>query len=223
VEFWKTKRWYVEITVYIVILSLIYALYKDSFPHIEICERATDQNGPQNCATYPPIRAAVAYIEVHNGLITAISTIVIALFTGTLWSSTRAQGRLTEETLIAGRRAFVFATGLVPSFDRDIVTGSYSWRFRPYLQNSGDAPTRHMKMYVDCEIRNSPLPPNFAFTEDPKNVGNGLIPPKAGLQSGQVPRGAPLSAHDIADAQAGKKYIYIWGWIKYRGAAAKSK
>ena len=67
-----------------------------------------------------------SFLEHHDGAITALATIIIAAFTGTLWVATSSQGKLTKDALIADKRAFVFATGIAPCFEMDPVTRKFN-------------------------------------------------------------------------------------------------
>jgi hypothetical protein len=49
------------------------------------------------------------YLTRNKLVITAIATGVISIFTITLWLTSKRQASLLEETLIADKRAFVFA------------------------------------------------------------------------------------------------------------------
>ena len=122
---------------------------------------------------------------------------------------------IAERGLVAGHRAFVFASGLVPEWSLDETTGQYSWRFRATWQNSGETPTINLRLVADAEIRDAPLPVPFAFPA--RAPGRGLLGPKANSLGGPGPSppAPPISAQDIADSVAGKKYIYFWGWVRY--------
>jgi hypothetical protein len=96
--------------------------------------------------------------------ITAFATLIMAAFTGTLWAATNRQALLTKEALIANNRAFVFAPSFSQFWEHDQKTDQYNWRLRPLLRNSGNTPTRNMTMFVECEIRNTPLPVGYTFT-----------------------------------------------------------
>jgi hypothetical protein len=164
------------------------------------------------------------FIADNNGGITALATLVIAAFTATLWFATNRQAELTKEAFIADKRAFIFATGFNSVWEEDKATGQYNWRFRPVLRNSGDTPTKNMEMYVACEVRNAVLPPGYAFTPQVHNIARGMMPPKFELQGGLAPQmpGAAITPQDILDTQTGKKFTYIWGWIKYRDVFPKN-
>jgi hypothetical protein len=55
------------------------------------------------------VRCSGGFIHDNTSEITALATLIIAAFTGTLWIATTRQAQLTKEALIADKRAFVFA------------------------------------------------------------------------------------------------------------------
>jgi hypothetical protein len=127
------------------------------------------------------------------------------------------QGELTKEALIADKRAFVFASGINPFWELDKRSGTYHWRIRPVWRNAGDTPTRRLRLYTDCEIRNSSLPENFRFVDGAIPAGAGLLGPRQESMGGAAPLlpGVGITPQDIADAIALRKFIYLWGWVKY--------
>jgi hypothetical protein len=157
------------------------------------------------------------FITEHSNGITAFATLIVAAFTVTLWASTNRQALLTKEALIANNRAFVFAPNYSTFWERDPQTSHYNWRLRPMLRNNGNTPTLNMTMFVECEIRNTPLPANYQFAADALNTASCMIPPHVDLSGGLVPRmpGAAITPQDIIDAQNGRKFIYLWGIVRY--------
>lgn len=152
------------------------------------------------------------FIEDHDGGITALATIIIAAFTGTLWVATTSQGKLTKEALVADKRAFVFAAGITPTWEVDPVTHKFNWRIRPVWQNTGDTPTKRMRLYVACEIRNTPLQSGFDFTQTICPPGPGMLDPKA------ISMGAPRhsyrrrrSLHKILSVHKTERSLSIGG------------
>jgi hypothetical protein len=156
-----------------------------------------------------------SFIDSKN--VTALATVVIAAFTITLWVATSRQAKLTREALIANKRAFVYAVNIFGSFSHDKTTGLYNWRFRPLLRNNGDTPTRNMTMFVTCEVRNSEIPIGYPFTHNLQQVARGTIAPRIDLYGGLTPppTAAAITPQDIIDAQSARKFIYLWGWVKY--------
>ncbi|HEY7246953.1 MAG TPA: hypothetical protein VH678_24025 [Xanthobacteraceae bacterium] len=149
--------------------------------------------------------------------VSAIATAAIAVFTIVLVWVTSRQARLTKEALIADKRAFVFAKNIFPVWELDRQTGEYNWRFRPVWENSGDTPTKGMTLYVDCELRNTILPQGFDFTRTTIPAGPGMLGPRATSTGGAAPHYpvAAITPTDIVDIQAGKKFLYLWGWVRY--------
>jgi hypothetical protein len=152
-----------------------------------------------------------------NEGITAAATAAIAVFTIVLVLVTNRQAKLTKQALIVDKRAFVFAAGFNPEWILDATTGHYLWKFRPVWQNSGDTATKGLNFYVDAELRNSTLPPNFNFVEGTVPPGPGMLGPKSSAVAGNAPLlpAAAISPQDIADIIANKKFLYLWGWAKY--------
>jgi hypothetical protein len=124
------------------------------------------------------VRCTGEFIKESGEAITALATVVIAAFTCTLWIATSKQGELTREALVADKRAFVFATTLTRYWEFDPVSRYYNWRFRPMWRNSGDTATSRMRLHIACELRNTPLPPDFNFDYETTNIGTGLLGPK---------------------------------------------
>jgi len=220
--------------------------------HYEICE-VTEKTKEEHCTTYqvvPFVGIKVAQIlDKAGGIITALATIAIAIFTLTLkratdklWDAGERQLKLLSETsaaqsrdmkasiataersaeiareaMIAGERAFVFATGVLAFWEIDQTTGHYMWRFRPNWENSGDTPTKNMTMCSECLLVPSPIPPGFSFDYSATEIGTALIPPKNKGGGGLAPRfPAPaITAQDIIDVQESRKFLYFMGWARY--------
>lgn len=161
------------------------------------------------------VECSGAFLNQHGAAVTAIATIVTAAFTGTLWFAVIRSTELSQESFTADKRAFIYPLGLNGFWERDIATGQYNWRFRPLWQNSGATPSKNLRNHTGCEIRNTPLPRGFDFNQGDESTG--LIPPKATLSGGLAPAipGAAITPRDILDVQAGRKFLYVWGWAKY--------
>jgi hypothetical protein len=166
------------------------------------------------------------FIVDNNPSITAFATLIIAAFTGTLWIATSRQSRLIKEAFIAEKRAFVFAASFNQLWEQDPTTNLYNWRFRPVLRNSGETPTRRMAMYVTCEVRNTPLENGYPFSPNITNIAEGnVLPPRFEFAGGLCPvhPASAITPQDIIDAQQGRKFIYLWGWIKYNDVFPRTK
>jgi hypothetical protein len=167
----------------ILVLMAAFIFVERAFaPSFQKCIAEHPQSDSNSAAEKNPTRFYVAvstyvrcsgrFIESHNGAFTALSTFIIAAFTGTLWIATTRQAELTKEALIEDKRAFIFTNSLNGFWEQDPSTGLYNWRFRALWQNSGDTPTRHMVMHVACELRNAMLPPGFNFNYPTTQTGD---------------------------------------------------
>jgi hypothetical protein len=207
-------------------LAVLVAVERTSSPFFQGCisenEKANGNTATKNDPTYGAvftgyIRCSGRFIEAHGIGITALSGILVAAFTGTLWIATSRQSIITKEIWVADKRAFVFPTGINPFWELNPDEGFYYWRIRPVWQNSGETPTRRLRLYTDCEIRDTALPPNFQFVDGPIPPGAGMLGPHSSSMGGAaplIPRPG-ISPQDILDAIASRKFIYLWGWVRY--------
>jgi hypothetical protein len=146
----------------------------------------------------------------------AVATIGLGIFNGLLWGETRRGGQLAREAMITDKRAFVFASNLTPVYERG-EDGQFNWRFIVHWQNSGDTPTKNLRAYAQCDCPNNAMPANFDFSYEAIAPGRGFIGPKSTQFHTPVPwmMAAAISPQDIADAMSGKKFIYVWGSVRY--------
>jgi hypothetical protein len=165
------------------------------------------------------IRCSGEFVEANSAAITALAAILVAAFTASLWIATGRQAKLTRQAVMAGKRAFVFPTGVVALPESNAQTGSFHWRLVPAWENSGETPTRNLRIYADCILTNVPLPESFSFTQiDPEEPpAMAMLGPKATSKGGIAPHAAApaLTPQDILDIQSGQRFLYLWGWARY--------
>jgi len=77
-------------------------------------------------------------LKITDSLL-ALFTFCLFIATIGLWIDSGKQVNITKDTLVADKRAFVFANGITSFWEKDQKTGLYNWRFRPDLHNSGDS------------------------------------------------------------------------------------
>jgi hypothetical protein len=190
----------------------------------EICTKTVNASR-ENCAVHNLAVVVLGHVgeflNYYGPAVTAIATVAIALFTLTLWVATDRQEVFNRED----KRAFIFVPGIFSLWEPDTTEHLFNWRFRPVLRNVGRTPTKNMLMYVQCEIRNTPLPLGFPFIHDPTQTAGGVIAPLTDVNGGQVPRfpSPGVTPTDIVDAQNGRKFIYVWGWIRYTDIFPRTK
>lgn len=214
------------LAAFLIFLAALVITERTFSPTFQQCVGAKEQNKEtgvdkeQHSASGPTIynyvRCTGEFLDASEGTITALATIIIAAFTCTLWIATSNQGQLTREALVADKRAFVFATGFTPYWEKD-SSGRYNWRFRPVWRNSGDTPTRRLTQHTACELRNTPLPDDFNFNYPTKNSGVGLLGPRYENMGGIAPPSPSvgITSQDILDVQEGRKFLYLMGWARY--------
>jgi hypothetical protein len=159
-------------------------------------------------------------LDSNNGAITALATIVIAAFTGTLYIATNRQVQLTREAFVADKRAFVFASGVFGFYEFDSATGQWNWRVSPVWRNSGETPTRQLRIYTDCWFSNVIIPVDYRFSQidSQQGPGSGMVGPKIDGNGGAAPHSPhqpALTPQDIVDIQTGRKFSYLSGWARY--------
>jgi len=121
--------------------------------------------------------------------------------------------RISELSMIAGDRAYVHHGGFKwISHQRppDTVPRLF-WRIRPLWINTGNTPTRKLRVCVKYELRDSPLPTDtFQFTVD--DMADGLLSPKGEVESNSF----DIFGEDLAAVASGTKHFYAWGVARYR-------
>ncbi|MBF6559558.1 MAG: transposase [Candidatus Binataceae bacterium] len=82
-------------------------------------------------------------------------------------SSTKSYEDAEFATLAAAsehdKRAFVCADGLWYFWEPIENTALYNFRLSPRYKNTGSTPAKHLRSHVECDIRNTTLPPNHVF------------------------------------------------------------
>jgi hypothetical protein len=184
------------------------------------------KNGFWEKASDDPVAYFTLWLVGFTGVL-AVSTIGLWIVT---WRASASQARgmkasiaaseksadIARHAMIAGQRAFVFPVLLVPEWLIGDQPGHFNWQFRPMWRNSGDTPTKNMKMHSRYELRDTLLPDDFDFDYPTTDVGIALIPPKTEYAGGMAPAApATITPSDIAAVQRGTKYMFFWGWAKY--------
>jgi hypothetical protein len=212
------------LAIFVVLCALFVVVERTFSTSFQQCVGAAEENPSAYGVTVSYVRCTVRILQSYQAVIAALATTIIAAFTITLWWATRKQAELTREALIADKRAFVFATGIAPLWERSPI-GEYDWRFRPIWQNSGDTPTKGMTMHTSCDLRNTPLPTGFDFDRATTKTGTGLLGPRATSMGGLAPMApiAAITAQNLWDVQQGRQFLYLWGWVRYFDVFPKTK
>src|SRR5262249_27307104 len=198
------------LAIFVVLCALFVIAERTFSPSFQQCVGAAEENPSAYGVTVSYAGCTARILQSYEALITALATIVIAAFTGTLWWATRKQAELTREALIADKRAFVFAVGIAPFWESPAI-GQYNWRFRPIWQNSGDTPNKNLTMHTSCELRNTPLPSGFDFGRGTTQTGTGFLGPR-GTGTGSLAPNFPMAAitpQNLRDVQQRTLFLYL--------------
>jgi hypothetical protein len=229
----------------IVLLSAFVAIERASSPFFQSCISENELSG-QNASveknltnvgtiisTY--IRCSGRFIEGHGVGITALASVIVAAFTGTLWLATDKLWRSGQATFEASQRAFVFIDGfnfeLTTRADvKGALDASYEaepqWhqhhpelvitRFaiQPRWKNGGNTPTSNMTIQVDWRGPPGPVPPvEYTYRNSPQAF---FLPPKA-VEVGavvEIPSAAAVVNWAMSPMGA-EPFILIWGRADY--------
>ena len=179
--------------------------------HAEQEARAKEQH-----PRYEPIYAPSVLVQI--GLL--VVGFLYTRYAKRQWLAIKKQTQLIEESLVADKRAFVCADGVTYWWEPIPDSNLFNFRLRPRYKNTGSTPTKNLRSHVECDIRNTMLPRGHVFTDQDTNAGTGMIPPHGEVTGGVAPQGLPITPQDIVESQtvAGqtfRRFIYLWGWIKY--------
>jgi hypothetical protein len=122
------------------------------------------------------------------------------------------QVRISELAMIANNRAYVHHDGFRWISHPD-PNGKLFWRIRPSWRNTGNTPTRKLRIYIGYELRDYPLPADFSFS-----VPDDVSMPVVTLESKGRVESVPydLWADDLLSTSEGKKFFWVWGVASYR-------
>lgn len=156
------------------------------------------------------------FVTDNHDAITALATLFIALFTLTLWISTRSLWRAGEIHSARELRAYI---AVIPGFLGDINPTLRMFGVIG-LANVGRTPARWARHATVLRIEQHPLPPNFPFPDlsgSPRNSRFDIAP---GMQAGgNVVADNTFSQAQIveffqAPAQGGRR-LYVFGQIDF--------
>ena len=144
--------------------------------------------------------------------ITAAATASIAIFTIVLVIVTNRQARLTKDALIHTQRAFVFVRNGQIAVGKDFQTDKVkNFTVSVTWENSGDTPTKNLRMKINRRVNPDPLPDDFDFPDYYIGDIHTLMGPKSTINS--VP--LEISTEEMRAVREGEAHLYVWGWAEY--------
>lgn len=182
---WLKKHAWLSIGVSITLTLLFFgSLFVDIVR--EICEK-DEYTGAKECARHHlgpwAVLGVAEFIDAHNGVVTALATLAMAAFTGTLWRATTEQGKLTKQSIDLARAEFA-STHRPRIILREAIIGSVmeGEPIRPLLSiaNVGETDGIIVRSTVDIEIVNTSSPDRrflLGSVEPYNEIGPLLLPP----------------------------------------------
>lgn len=219
--------------------------------HGEICEQAKG-TGRENCATYN--MALFFWLQIgkffddHGGAVSAISTIVIAVFTWRLWYSTDKLWREAQEnrslTALSVNAAGVSANAasrLAKATERQlrayigvhtgVVILQDEMKAQPFVVlpdciNDGQTPAYEMSYNARVDILPYPLPDDFGFPMKPEQAAvtsTAVVGPHKPYQLG-AKLDRFCDADELNRIGYGKsERLYIYGTVRYKDAFGEQR
>ena len=167
--------------------------------------------------------ACVAHaINVYHDVVTALSSVVVAAFTGTLWWVTRGMVNSVRAEFIASHRPRLRVRNISvdpPSVGNEpptifrhnhVVKGHY------FVANYGDSPAHIIETYSQVFWTDRPLPMERPYAQE---IGSHL--PGVQICSGGAKKIQFSSDRPITERESGAVlidsggWIYVMGWIEY--------
>jgi hypothetical protein len=115
--------------------------------------------------------------------------------------------------LIATQRAYIRVANFPwlwrPDTDPARI-GKYWYDIQPVIENTGNTPTRGMKVVVDSALQTTPIPEGFEFSYR-STPGDTIVGAKQTIGANRV----AILDEDLAAVKDGKKFFYIWDTITY--------
>lgn len=191
-------------------------------PYGQHCD--SQQSNQYYCAAYSVALIVGSYIESHNGAITALASVVVAIFTWTLWASSERMWLVTDASLqhsreTAERQLRAYITVQTGEAYRQ-RGGPKGWRFefRPTILNTGQTPA------YSVNIRGTVV---FLSTEEAENFNwEDNLPPTAkvgvltlGTQQNRFTRAVMsrrLTRAELRQFSSGSHDFYVFGKVTYQ-------
>jgi hypothetical protein len=149
------------------------------------------------------IWAIMRFLDVHNGAITGVATVLLAIITGWLVSVARDQSNTTRAQL----RAYVMV--------ETAITLDFGPRPRANVvfKNSGKTPAHDLTIWTSVEVAADPLDEKPA-APDGRADDRGPLAPETVVSTLDSPSRV-IMAEEIAGVQAGKAGFYVFGQAQY--------
>jgi hypothetical protein len=184
--------------------------------------KAKPAQGDRDEDTYAGDKAEENFADMQNPTIfdkffrgkaaawTAIFTCVLAVFSYLLWEANSDANQTTVATQRASITFGAVYLEKVAASPTDPLTG---YRAHIQMTNGGTTPTKYGFYEMSAAVQDSGPDENTDFDALPQSRRLPFIFGPHQLYDSQ---GAQISLSDLEAVGAGKKHMFLWGWIVYR-------
>jgi|SRR5689334_13171675 len=181
-------------------------------------QNRSDSSGYQTCAPFH--EGVVRFLSfiwnsaTHDNII-AFGTMMIALFTWTLWRSTQRLWYVTNDTARRELRAYLSVES--GQTFRQSQRHHTRFEFRPNVVNNGRTPASKVRILSKIELRSGALPLGFDFSLSAAGVPPGSMatigPGKDRFHTVIFPR--TLTWSELRHHAKGNIWFHLWGQVTY--------
>jgi hypothetical protein len=118
----------------------------------------------------------------------------------------------TENAFTLTERAFVFVRDARIEIHKDPMSRQIvAFAGKIVWENSGDTPTKNLRIHTNLRLFSTLLPGNFDFPDVNPTRASMLIGPKAAASTMPL----VILAHQLKDVRDGIAHLYMYGWAEY--------
>ena len=160
-------------------------------------------NAAQACA----MRTLEWLKSVDHDVWLTLSTVLIAVFTGCLWWSTRKLWKAGERQLRVMQRSHLAVEphGVVPLLAETHTIG------RINIRNVGNVPAKNVRWFMNQDVSSDGMRKDFPITEKEFGQSN-IVPPGIAMYFSQ---NNAISDEDANAIVGGAAYYFVWGIVRY--------
>jgi hypothetical protein len=230
---WLKKYW-----LALIASALLLAILDGTISSLMTCHPITDASGhaadakkaEEECtALHGPILIGMEWAahiaHKYEGLITAVTTIFLAIFTGRLWwstdqlwkSATAAAKAQSDDTRIL-QRAYISVVPL------GIIRYRLMDRYGCHVgfHNSGNLPATHVTWFMHRKVSTDPVRKDFSINEQ-RFEGDLVIPQHITAPKGTMSFSKRFIERFNQGNDGRNRFVYVWGEVRYTDGFGKRR
>jgi hypothetical protein len=133
--------------------------------------------------------------------------------------SARESTDIARVSMIASERAYVHHGDMRWTSHLNITSQTIYWRLQAGWNNSGNTPTRGLRLWTEWLLQDKELPEDHVF-DIPSNAK--FVPAMLAPGANTIGRRFNISGEDLAAVAAGTKHLYLWGRATYKSVFPES-